>query len=71
MDIDHEDDDLFEEPERTPRNREKVQAGRHEKGPFWCYGCDAALVYHGEKCPVCGRKEKGPPKRLKKFRAED
>lgn len=21
---------------------------------FWCWGCDAAIVSAGRKCPVCG-----------------
>lgn len=27
-------------------------------GLFWCFGCDAFMVREGEKCPVCGKRNK-------------
>ena len=37
-------------------NREKKTAP--QKGKYWCYGCDRALVNKGSKCPVCGQRDK-------------
>ncbi len=35
-------------------NRDRVRQPKRGKG--YCFGCDAALVGSGEKCPVCGRR---------------
>ena len=37
-----------------PTNREKSRQP-HSHG-FWCWGCDACIVFAGQKCPVCGKK---------------
>jgi rRNA maturation endonuclease Nob1 len=36
----------------THPNRNSVKASVHPG--FWCWGCDAAIVSAGRKCPVCG-----------------
>ncbi len=40
--------------EYCPTNREKSLAPKTGKG--WCDHCDRAIVGHGEKCPICRRK---------------
>jgi rubrerythrin len=35
-----------------PNNRNKVRSPK--KGKFYCRSCDMALVWEGQKCPVCG-----------------
>ena len=30
---------------------------KNKKGKFWCDFCDAYLVYPGQKCPKCGKKQ--------------
>jgi rubrerythrin len=29
-----------------------------KKGKYWCYGCDAYLIRKGQKCPICGVRDK-------------
>jgi rRNA maturation endonuclease Nob1 len=36
-------------------NREVTREPRHS-GRYWCWGCDAAKVVSGERCPKCGKK---------------
>lgn len=36
-------------------NRDKKRDPK--MGKFWCWGCDAALIYEGQKCPNCGKKD--------------
>ena len=35
-------------------NRDSVR--KPKKGFIWCISCDHQLVYIGQKCPVCGKK---------------
>jgi hypothetical protein len=37
-------------------NRIKAQQPRGRAG--WCMGCDKAAIRVGQKCPVCGYKER-------------
>ena len=37
------------------KNRERKTAPR--LGKFWCHSCDMALIYKGQKCPVCKKKD--------------
>ena len=39
-------------------NRQKRRQPR-TKRKFWC-GCDMYLIHEGEKCPVCGNRERIP-----------
>lgn len=43
-------------------NRSMKRKPRKHSG--WCGGCDACMVYDGQKCPVCGNRQ--VPSRNKK-----
>jgi len=43
-------------------NRSMKRKPRGHSG--WCYGCDRCMVFDGQKCPVCGRRQ--VPSRNKK-----
>ena len=32
-------------------------------GKFWCHSCDRALIGKGNKCPICGIKDKSKHKK--------
>ena len=40
----------------TGINREKTTAPKLSK--FWCHSCDRAFIRKGQKCPMCGMKDK-------------
>jgi len=42
---------------RTMKRKPKVRG-------FWCMSCDACFIHAGQKCPVCGHRDK--PGRNKK-----
>lgn len=42
-------------PMRKP-NRQKKLAPK-SSGPIWCGGCDRQLIFVGQKCSHCGRKD--------------
>lgn len=37
-------------------NRDKYT--KPKLGRFWCWGCDRYLLAIGQKCPVCGTRDK-------------
>ena len=43
------------EKEHYLTNRHKKQ--QPKKGKFWCWNCDHCLIFKGQKCPVCGKKD--------------
>jgi len=49
----------------TASNRQKAQSPRGH-GRHWCWRCDLAVLHGGERCPVCGLRDKRYRKRLKK-----
>ena len=55
----------MKDEEYSPTNREKVREPHSDKS-HWCGGCDAALVHEGQKCPYCGKRDKGKERAPKK-----
>lgn len=47
---------MNEDYKYNPRNREKIM--QFKSGTHWCLGCDANLINSGEKCCVCGHRER-------------
>jgi len=40
---------------RKDRTRNKVRQAK--KGKYWCWGCDQYMIWEGQKCPNCGKRE--------------
>lgn len=45
----------YDDYEYTKTNREK-RMSPEKGGQYWCMICDRALVGHGQKCPVCKKR---------------
>lgn len=40
------------------KKHNRIQKRKAKLGKHWCIACDMSLVSNGEKCTICGNKEK-------------